>query len=90
MTTATADRTVKGASTKTNYDNLPFLPNLIGETVATQPYTEAEFSEGLRQRARHRAHRGCPPRHDAGGCPRIRRPCVTPAAVWPTPPTQGG
>ena len=47
MTTATADRTVKGASMKTNYDNLPFLPNLIGETVATQPYTEAEFSEGL-------------------------------------------
>jgi len=52
MTTATTDRTVKGASTKTNYDNLPFLPNLIGETVATQPYTEAEFSEGLRSAAR--------------------------------------
>ncbi len=38
--------------TKTPYDDLPLLPNIIGETVATQPYTEAEFSEGLRDPAR--------------------------------------
>src|ERR1017187_8943138 len=36
------------SNSKTAYDNLPLLPNLIGETVATRPYTEAEFSAALR------------------------------------------
>ena len=56
-----------------DYDNLPLLPNLIGESVAMQPYTEAEFSPGLRCGKRIERHRGCPPCYDAGGRPRIRQ-----------------
>ena len=34
--------------TKTPYDMLPLIPTICAETVASQPYTEQEFSEGLR------------------------------------------
>src|SRR5271157_5691169 len=32
---------------KTSYDDLPFLPNLIAETICSQEYTGQEFSIGL-------------------------------------------
>jgi hypothetical protein len=30
------------------YESLPFLPNIIAETICSRPYTEQEYSQALR------------------------------------------
>ena len=34
------------------YENLPFLPAMIAETICGEEYTEQEYSEGLRSKER--------------------------------------
>jgi hypothetical protein len=37
---------------KIPYENLPFLPAMIAETICSEEYTEQEWSEGLRNKER--------------------------------------
>lgn len=39
------------AKTKIGYDKIPLVPAIVAETICSQPYTGAEWSEGARSSA---------------------------------------